>query len=81
MNSLSAKIEASPGKPISIGLTSWLGQRRATRVIQVSQRLGVTLQLTEHIHVLRRDIQGQVSGRNVDRSIGEFVRPCCASLG
>ncbi len=76
MNSISAKIEPSPRKPIPIGLTCWLWQRRAPQVIQLSKRLGVTLQLTENIHGLRRDIQWQVSGENVDRFIGEFVRHC-----
>jgi hypothetical protein len=76
MNSIRAKIEPSPCKPISIGLSCWLWQRRAPRLVQLSQRLGVTLQLTEQTHGLRREIQCQVSGQNVDRFIGEFVRHC-----
>jgi len=38
--------------------------------------MGVSLQLTERIHGLRRDIQCQVTGKNVDRFIGEFARHC-----
>lgn len=76
MESTSATTEPFPGKPISIGMTCWFWQRRAPRVIQLSQRLGVKLQLTERIHGLHREIQCQVSGENVDRFIGEFVRHC-----
>lgn len=71
-----ARVEPWPGKPISVGLTCWLWQRKADRVIQLSQRLGVSLQLTERVHGLHREIQCQVSGKNVDRFIGEFVRRC-----
>jgi hypothetical protein len=63
-------------KPICVGMTCWLWQRRAARIMQLAQRLGVKLQLTEHVHGLRREIQCQVWGENVDRFIGEFVRHC-----
>jgi hypothetical protein len=66
----------SSGKPIAVGLTCWLWQRRTERLIQLAQRLGVRLQLTERIHGLHREIQCEVSGENVDRFIGEFVRRC-----
>jgi len=36
----------------------------------------VTLQLTQHIHGLRREIECTVWGDNVDRFIGEFGRRC-----
>jgi len=62
-------------KPISLGLTCWFWQiRRARRIKELGARLGVSLLLTEHIHGLRRDIRCQVSGKNVDKFIGEFAR-------
>jgi hypothetical protein len=76
MKTTATKIERPLGKPISLGLTCWLWQRRARTIMELAQRLGVTLKLTEHIHGLRREIQCQVSGDNVDRFIGEFVRRC-----
>jgi hypothetical protein len=76
MKSIHAKLDQPPGKPITVGLTCWLWQRRAPRVIQLSRQLGVKLQITERVHGLRREIQCQVSGQNVDRFIGEFVRHC-----
>jgi len=64
-------------KPISVGLTCWRWQRRrAQGIVQLAQRLGVNLKLTEQLHGLRREIQCQVSGDNVDEFIGEFVRRC-----
>lgn len=44
--------------------------------MELARRLGVTVKLTQHIRGLRRDIDCQVSGKNVDRFIGEFVRHC-----
>jgi hypothetical protein len=76
MNPTTTKTERLPGKPICVGLTCWLWQRRARTIAQLAQRLGVTLQLTEHIRGLRREIECQVSGKNVDRFIGEFMRHC-----
>lgn len=76
MTSTSAKIGPPPGKPISVGLTCWLWERPAPRVIRLSQRLGVGLLLTQQIRGLHRDIQCQVWGANVDRFIHEFVRDC-----
>ena len=64
-------------KPISVGLTCWRWQwRRAQMIVQLAQRLGVTVKLTQHLHGLHREIQCQVSGENVDKFIGEFVRHC-----
>ena len=72
-----ASTEPALGKPISVGLTCWRWQRsRVRNVVQLAQRLGVTVQLTQRIHGLRREIECQVSGANVDRFIGEFVRHC-----
>lgn len=63
-------------KPISVGLTCWLWERRERTIAQLAQSTGVTVKLTRHIHGLRREIECQVSGENVDRFIGEFVRHC-----
>lgn len=63
-------------KPIAVGLTCWLWQRRARRIMRLAQSLGVNLQLTQRIHGLRREIDCQVSGENAERFIGEFVRRC-----
>jgi len=66
-----------PSKPICVGLTCWRWERaRARALLQLAQRLGVTVELTEKIHGLHREIEARVSGRNVDRFIGEFVRHC-----
>jgi hypothetical protein len=66
-----------PAKPICVGLTCWRWERRRPQaILRLAQRLGVTVQLTEKIHGLRRDIEARVSGRNIDRFIGEFVRHC-----
>jgi hypothetical protein len=64
------------GKPICVGLTCWLWERRERTIAQLAQSLGVTLKITQHIHGLHREIECQVSGKNVDRFIGEFVRRC-----
>ncbi|MES1168937.1 MAG: hypothetical protein ABUL61_07170 [Oleiharenicola lentus] len=69
---------ASPySKPICVGLTCWRWEsQRPQAIIRLAQRLGVTVHLTEKIHGLRREIEAQVSGQNIDRFIGEFVRHC-----
>jgi hypothetical protein len=59
-----------------VGLTCWLWQRRAETIVQLAQRVGVTVKLTQRIRGLHRKIECQVSGENVDRFIGEFVRHC-----
>ena len=76
MNPKISKHENLPGKPISVGLTCWLWQRRAVKIARLGQQLGVKLQITEHVRGLRREIQCKVWGDNVDRFIGEFVRHC-----
>lgn len=70
-------VESSLGKPISVGLTCWLWQwgRRFT-MIRLAEHLGVTLELTQRRHGLRLEIEGYVSGQNVDRFISEFARRC-----
>lgn len=76
MKPTTTPFERAPGKPISVGLTCWLWQRRVRTIAQLAQRTGVTLELTQHIRGLHREIECQVSGKNVDRFIGEFVRRC-----
>ena len=71
------KMERAPAKPISVGLTCWLWEvRRSRKILQLGERTGVSLKITEHIRGLRREIQCQVTGKNVDRFIGEFARHC-----
>lgn len=66
-----------PSKPISIGLTCWLWQRsRRWTMIQLAKHFGVTLVITQHRHGLRVEIEGHVSGDNVDQFISEFARRC-----
>ena len=63
-------------KPICVGLTCWLWERRERTIAQLAKNLGVSLEITQHVRGLRRDVSCQVSGANVDRFIGEFVRRC-----
>jgi hypothetical protein len=64
-------------KPISVGLTCWLWQwSRRWTMIQLAKHLNVTLEITQHRHGLRWEIEGHVSGENVDRFISEFARRC-----
>ena len=77
MNENTAKNQLSPLKPISVGLTCWLWDwSRARTIVQLAHRTGVTLELTQHIHGLRREIECTVWGDNVDRFMGEFGRQC-----
>jgi hypothetical protein len=69
--------KAQVEKPIRVGLTCWLwqwGRRRA--IVQLACRTGVTLQLTQRIRGIHREIECQVSGENVDQFVGEFARHC-----
>jgi len=72
----------NPTAPIStrsirVGLTCWRWEaNRSQAIIRLAQKLGVTVTLTQTIHGLRREIEAQVSGQNIDRFIGEFVRDC-----
>lgn len=76
MNAVAA-ISPAEHKPISVGLTCWRWQRRrAVRIVELAREMEVTLQQTQRCHGLHRDIECQVSGKNVDRFIGEFMRRC-----
>jgi hypothetical protein len=67
--------ESLPAKPIRIGFTCWRWEtQRPKAILRLAQRLGVTVKLTEKSHGLHRDVEGQVSGRNVDHFLGEFAR-------
>lgn len=69
--------ETPYGKPISVGLTCWRWELSRTKaIVELAKKMGVTVQLTQKIHGLHREIEAKVSGQNVDRFIGEFVRHC-----
>ena len=69
------KLEHERSLAISIGLSCWLWERgRVRQIVRLGDQLGVKLQLTEHVHGLRRKVRGQVTGTNVDRFICEFAR-------
>jgi hypothetical protein len=75
MKEFTSQMEKIAAKPICVGLTCWRWQRgRAKAISEIAQRAGVTLKLTETIRGLHREISAEVSGRNVDRFIGEFAR-------
>ncbi len=77
MNEITENNQQPSSKPISVGLSCWLWDwSRAQTIVQLAHRTGVTLQLTQHIHGLRREIECTVWGDNVDRFIGEFGRRC-----
>ena len=77
MNEISPAPENPPAKPICVGLTCWLWELgRGKAILQLAERLGVTVRLKQEVRGLHREIVAEVSGRNVDRFIGEFVRHC-----
>ena len=62
---------------ITLGLTCWLWDwSRGRTISKLACRTGVQLQLTQQLHGLRREISCVVSGDNVDKFVGEFVRHC-----
>lgn len=75
MPSIQSPTDSATVKPICVGLTCWFWQtNRAEKMKTLAQRLGVNLKLKEATRGLYREIQAEVSGRNVDRFIGEFAR-------
>jgi hypothetical protein len=77
MKPSTASLAKRPAKPICIGLTCWRWQsQKAEAIRRLAKSLGVTVQLTERIHGLHREIEAQVSGQNIDRFLGEFARHC-----
>jgi hypothetical protein len=77
MSDLAPPSATLPAKPISIGLTCWRWQRsKRQAILGLASRLGVTVHLTEKISGFRREIQAEITGQNIDRFIGEFVRRC-----
>lgn len=62
-------------KPICVGFTCWRWEtQRPKALLQLAQKLGVTMKLSVKNRWLQRDVEAQVSGRNVDHFIGEFAR-------
>lgn len=76
MNPLPVSSPFASSTPISVGLTCWRWERPAPVIMELADRLGVSLELREHIHFLRMEIECRVSGANTERFIGEFVRRC-----
>ncbi|HVZ65842.1 MAG TPA: hypothetical protein VG936_14850 [Lacunisphaera sp.] len=77
MESSATPFEPQSAKPIRIGLTCWRWQsRKAQSIVRLAQQFGVTVQMTETIHGLHREIEAQVSGANLDQFLGEFARQC-----
>lgn len=73
--SRSASSLSSVDIPIRIGLTCWLWEWRRSRALErLAEQLGVTLRLEQRRRGLLRLIEGEVSGRNVDRFLTEFAR-------
>ena len=66
-----------PDRPICVGLTCWRWEWwRSQAILRLAAKMGVTVHLTQRLHGLHREIEARVSGHNVDRFIGEFVRHC-----
>jgi hypothetical protein len=66
---------SSADVPIRIGLTCWLWEWRRSRALErLAAQWGVTLRLEQRRRGLLRLIEGEVSGRNVDRFLTEFAR-------
>lgn len=77
MDTTDQTVEPICPKAISVGLSCWLWQiRHRFTMVRLAEHLGVTLQLTQRRHGLRLEIEGHVSGKNVDRFISEFARRC-----
>ena len=77
MENAANSVVSVPSRPISVGLTCWLWQRRPRRtMLELAKHTGVTIHLTQKRHGLRREIEGEVSGPHVDRFISEFARRC-----
>jgi len=77
MEQSAVPVESLSAKPICVGLTCWRWELKKPRaILQLAQRLGVTVQLTQETKGLRRVIEARVSGGDTDRFIGEFVRHC-----
>jgi hypothetical protein len=76
MNPTTINDERGIEKPICVGMTCWFWQRRAREIAEIAERLGVTLKVSQRFRGFYRRIDCQVSGKNVDRFIGEFVRHC-----
>ena len=77
MDACSTPIDDAAIKTIRVGLTCWLWELgRSKAIVELGKRMGVTVQLTQKVRGLYRDIDAEVSGQNVDRFLSEFVRHC-----
>jgi len=73
--SSSVATTVSAARPIRVGFTCWRWEtQRPKAMLNLAQRLGVTVKVTVKNHWLHRDVEAQVSGRNVDHFLGEFAR-------
>jgi hypothetical protein len=69
--------EVLPVRPIRVGFTCWRWEtQRPKAILRLAQRLGVNVTVTVKNRWLQRDVEAQVSGRNVDHFIGEFAKRC-----
>lgn len=75
MNQTTLEPETVATKPICVGLTCWRWEtQRPKAIVTLAQRLGVTVRVTVKNRWLYREVEAQVSGRNLDHFIGEFAR-------
>jgi hypothetical protein len=75
MKPTTLELETVATKPICVGLTCWRWEtQRPKAIVNLAQRLGVTVKLTVKNRWLYREVEAQVSGRNLDHFIGEFAR-------
>lgn len=75
MKAIASPPETLTSKPIRVGFTCWRWEtQRPKALLQLAQRLGVNVKVTVKNRWLQRDVEAQVSGRNVDHFIGEFAR-------
>lgn len=75
MKTLPSLPGSSSTKPIRVGFTCWRWEtQRPKALLQLAQKLGVSVKVTVKNRWLQRDVEAQVSGRNVDHFIGEFAR-------
>lgn len=75
MESQVVTLKPMPTKPIRVGFTCWRWEtQRPKALVRLAKNLGLTVKISVKNRWLQRDIEAQVSGRNVDSFIGEFAR-------
>ncbi|MEO6994900.1 MAG: hypothetical protein ABI273_14930, partial [Lacunisphaera sp.] len=61
MEASAITIESIEPKPICVSLTCWFWDRqRPKAIIKLAKRMGVSVELTQKVHGLRREIEAQV---------------------